>query len=156
MDLLVRSVVAPVNNDPELERRMLPYVQQEEQRMERSLLDVAYDIDDQNTLSLITGPGRIERVGVNISHRNAAHGVSKYIFPLLFLLLRSHSRVVKLASKVVLHKDEFYKAIQSLTQVFNAVQQRINMLSGETVHYVFYSNGYIPPSSYLSPTESPS
>jgi len=113
LDLLIRSVVPTVNHDAELERRMSAYVQQEEHRMEQNLEAVEFDIDDQNTLSLITGPGRIER----------------YVFPLIFLLLRSHSRIIKIGSKVVLHKDEFNKAIQSFTQVFNAVQERINTLS---------------------------
>jgi hypothetical protein len=68
LDLLIRSVAPTVNHDAELERRMSPYVQREEERMEQNLKAVAFDIDDQNTLSLITGPGRIERVRVNISH----------------------------------------------------------------------------------------
>ena len=77
LDLLIRSVVPPVNHDAELERRMSAYVQREEQRMEQNLLAVAFDIDDQNTLSLITGPGRIERVRADL-----------YI-PLAFKLMQS-------------------------------------------------------------------
>jgi hypothetical protein len=57
----------------------------------------------------------------------------KYIFPLIFLLLRSHSWIIKIGSKVVFHKDEFNKAVQSFTQVFNAVQERINTLSGKGI-----------------------
>jgi hypothetical protein len=34
---------------------------------------------------------------------------------------------------MVFHKDEFNKAVQSFTQVFNAVQERINTLSGEGI-----------------------
>jgi len=68
LDLLIRSVVPTVNHDAELERRMSAYVQQEEHRMEQNLEAVEFDIDDQNTLSLITGPGRIERVRENASH----------------------------------------------------------------------------------------
>jgi hypothetical protein len=68
----------------------------------------------------------------------------KYIFPLIFLLLRSHSRVIKVAHKVVLHKDEFNKAIQSLTEVFNAVQQRINTLSGKEITYISYTHRFMP------------
>jgi hypothetical protein len=68
LDLLIRSVVPTINHDTELERRMSSYVEQEEHRMEQNLKDVEFDIDDQNTLSLITGPGRIERVRENASH----------------------------------------------------------------------------------------
>lgn len=66
LDLLVRSVTPTVNHDAELEHRMSPYVSQEEARMEQNLEAVAFDIDDENTLSLIMGPGRIERVSVNV------------------------------------------------------------------------------------------
>ena len=52
LDLLIRSIAPTVNHDAELERRMSSYVQQEEQQMERNLKAVAFNINDQNTLSL--------------------------------------------------------------------------------------------------------
>lgn len=67
LDLLIRSVVPTVQHDAELEQKMSFFVDQEEQRMAENLRAVAFDIDDQNTLSLITGPGRVERVRANIS-----------------------------------------------------------------------------------------
>lgn len=66
IDLLVRSV-APTNTyDPYLDQKMQPYVLEEEMRLEQNLRSVAWEIDDGNTLSLITGPGRIERVCVKL------------------------------------------------------------------------------------------
>jgi hypothetical protein len=136
---------------------MSPYVQQEERRIEQNLKAVAFDNDDQNTLSLITGPGRIERVCLFICvflTNFKAHEVSEqYIFPLIFLLLKSHSRIIEVGCQVVLHKNEFNKAIRSFTQVFNAVQERINMLSGEIIAlHVSYLSLCVC-SSDLSPTE---
>lgn len=62
IDLLVRSVSPTNSYDPDLDQKMQPYVLEEEHRMEQNLRSVAWEIDDANTLSLVTGPGRIERV----------------------------------------------------------------------------------------------
>jgi hypothetical protein len=60
---LLRSV-APYQgaNEADLREKIRPYVLQEEQRIKDNLEAVKYDIDAPNTLALITGPGRIERV----------------------------------------------------------------------------------------------
>ena len=47
-------------------KRFKSYVDGEESRLEQKLKDVHYNIDALDTLSLITGPGRIEKVGATI------------------------------------------------------------------------------------------
>ncbi len=47
-----------------LRQRFESYVNGEEERLRRGLEKVKYKIDAINTLSLITGPGRIEKVYV--------------------------------------------------------------------------------------------
>jgi len=42
--------------------RFISYVQEEEARLRRNLEAVRYSIDAKDTLSLVTGPGRIEKV----------------------------------------------------------------------------------------------
>jgi hypothetical protein len=64
IDLLLRAVTPTTNYDLDLDQKMQPYVREEESRLEQNLRSVAWEIDDANTLSLVTGPGRIERVGV--------------------------------------------------------------------------------------------
>jgi hypothetical protein len=64
IDLLLRSVTPTTNCDQDLDQKMQPYILEEETRLEQNLRSVAWEIDDANTLSLVTGPGRIERVGV--------------------------------------------------------------------------------------------
>jgi hypothetical protein len=63
IDLLLRSVAPTTSYDLDLDQKMQPYVHEEENRLEQNLRSVAWEIDDANTLSLVTGPGRIERVG---------------------------------------------------------------------------------------------
>ena len=48
--------------DDQFRQRATAYAQQEESRMEGNLRLMAYEVDDSSTLSLITGPGRVERV----------------------------------------------------------------------------------------------
>lgn len=52
----------PYDQDEELIARFAPYVKSEEDRIAANLKSVAYEIDEQDTLALVTGPGRIERV----------------------------------------------------------------------------------------------
>jgi hypothetical protein len=60
---LLRSV-APYRgtNDTDLREKTQEYVLQEEARIKANLESIKYDIDAPNTLALITGPGRIEKV----------------------------------------------------------------------------------------------
>ena len=46
----------------ELRERFESYVLVEEERMREQLEDIRYDIDAADTLSLVIGPGRIEKV----------------------------------------------------------------------------------------------
>lgn len=61
----VMTVVDSVNptavNDA-LQVRFKGYIEAEESRLKGNLEAIQYDIDDLDTLSLITGPGRIEKV----------------------------------------------------------------------------------------------
>ena len=53
----------------QLQRRFSSYVEAEEERLRQGLEEVRYDIDAMNTLLLITGPGRIEKVSRAIQLR---------------------------------------------------------------------------------------
>ena len=48
--------------DPTLRQKMSTYIEAEESRMERVLESISFDIDAPETLLLVTGRGRIERV----------------------------------------------------------------------------------------------
>lgn len=63
---ITTTIVASVNvcNDTNeaLQARFSSYVEAEEARIRGNLEAVEYDIDADDTLSLVVGPGRIERV----------------------------------------------------------------------------------------------
>lgn len=54
------------NESDALEARFQSYVDEEEKRLREGLETVRYDIDAIDTLTLVTGPGRIEKVSTGI------------------------------------------------------------------------------------------
>ena len=52
-----------------LQAKFSSYVQEEEARLKDNLAAVDYDIDEMDTLALVTGPGRIEKVSVYLRFR---------------------------------------------------------------------------------------
>ena len=63
VDLLMRSVtIYEDRGDSDLREKIQPYVAEEERRLRSTLESIAWDIDTMDTLALITGPGRIEKV----------------------------------------------------------------------------------------------
>ncbi|KAL1749257.1 hypothetical protein HDZ31DRAFT_27873 [Schizophyllum fasciatum] len=93
--------------------RLRPYTRAEEARLKQRLEGVNYEIDDQSTLQVVKGPGRIER----------------YIFPLLYLILRHHLRLIRLGHAWLLDEAELASASESLYQLMAAVDERVLRLS---------------------------
>jgi hypothetical protein len=87
---------------------------------------------------LPAGPGRIERVGpskvIAVWLANIAP-FSKYIMPLLYLVVKRYLRIIKLACEVVLDRSEIYLAADTIKCVLRAVSQRIANLTGTQVQY---------------------
>ncbi|KAG5731843.1 hypothetical protein E4T56_gene13803 [Termitomyces sp. T112] len=107
-----RSVNPKILSDVELVKMTESYQRYEEERLDANLSDVAYELDTTATVALITGAGRIER----------------YVFPLIYLLLRRHLQVIRLACKHVLDTEEFVTLNESLVSILLAVDQRIESL----------------------------
>lgn len=65
LDALLRSTRPLPDNeriDPELSRITAVYTASEEARLEHNMKAVSYYLDTAGTVTLVTGPGRIERV----------------------------------------------------------------------------------------------
>ncbi|KAF9462351.1 hypothetical protein BDZ94DRAFT_1322722 [Collybia nuda] len=107
-----RSVNPKILSDPELVKITENYTNFEEERLDRNLQDVAYELDTSTTVSLITGEGRIER----------------YVFPLIYLLLRRHLKVITLACNHVLDTEEFVTLNESLVSILLAADHRVQNL----------------------------
>ncbi|KAF5348106.1 hypothetical protein D9756_010797 [Leucocoprinus leucothites] len=97
---------------PELLYITREYTAAEEERLKKNLENIGYDLDTPGTVTLITGPGRIER----------------YLFPLLFLVLKRHLEAFYYARKHIVSDDEFSRMTTSLDSIFDVVRQRIDSL----------------------------
>ncbi|KAJ7090797.1 hypothetical protein B0H15DRAFT_836939 [Mycena belliarum] len=107
-----RSAASPVHEHAQLLRLADQYKKSEEDRLHAQLDGLLYEIDDTATLRLITGQGRIER----------------YVYPLVFQLLKRHYDVMRLACVHVLDEGEFDVMATSLATIFKAVDERTQNL----------------------------
>ncbi|KAJ3543517.1 hypothetical protein NM688_g5844 [Phlebia brevispora] len=105
---LVMSLRAPEDPPPWLEGKFQEYVKYEEERIRKNLVDIHYDIDALDTAYIVSGPGRIE----------------KYIYPLLYLLLKRDIEIFEVAKTKILHKDELWDSADSILWVYDAVWAR--------------------------------
>ncbi|KAG8818704.1 hypothetical protein FRC17_010740 [Serendipita sp. 399] len=113
-DLLVRSVAryTEENNTTTLEEKIKPYMDDEEKRLRTNLEGVGWNIDGFDTLNLVTGPGRIER----------------HLFPLLYLVLDRHLRILRLSNEKILDSSELSAPQQTLYIIFEAALIRMRTL----------------------------
>jgi hypothetical protein len=139
VELLLRSTRSGDSNahkDMRLVRLANKFKAEEEEWMSLQLEDLHYVVDDVSTIPLITGPGRIERVSCicsvcfNPSHGDTHH--SQYVYPLVYLLLKRHFDILRLACLHTLDESEFITMTTSLVNIFKAVNMRTNSLEGVT------------------------
>ncbi|KAH9948257.1 hypothetical protein B0H21DRAFT_847639 [Amylocystis lapponica] len=111
--MIVERVVMSLRGNHEgdaLQERFQSYVDSEEERIKKNLESIQYNIADLETLTLVTGQGRIEKAG--------------YFFPLLYLLLKRDCDIIRIAQKHVLHPDELWDSAESVSWVFSAIYWR--------------------------------
>ncbi|KAJ6530320.1 hypothetical protein B0H19DRAFT_482579 [Mycena capillaripes] len=107
-----RSAPSTIHNDVRLARITDAFKELEEKKLVTHLDRLRYELDDPATLRMITDSRRIER----------------YVYPLLYLLLKRHFDIMRLACIHVLYTDEFEFMSGSLATVFKAVDERTNNL----------------------------
>ncbi|KAG6908277.1 hypothetical protein DXG01_005483 [Tephrocybe rancida] len=113
LELLLRS--SPQDSDiiQELAKLRNEFNADEERRLMVNLNYIKYNIDSPSTVPLITGRGRIER----------------YIYPMVYLLLQQHLKIIQLGRSHTLHPDEFEDMSISLDSIFLVFQYRRDELS---------------------------
>ncbi|KAG6908276.1 hypothetical protein DXG01_005482 [Tephrocybe rancida] len=109
LELLLESPTKAVDPlTPELVKLRDEFCRTEEVRLTANLDKISDFIDSSATVSLVTGPGRIER----------------YIYPLIYLLLKGHIRTIQLASRHSLDYWAFRRGSTSLRSIFSAFDSR--------------------------------
>lgn len=128
---LVKSL-HPTSVPEHIESKFQAYVDFEEERIRRNLADINFDIDALDTVYVVAGPGRIEKVRCQDAFLGfMLMGGSQYLFPIVYLLLKRDLQVFNAAKKEVLHKEELLDSADSLLWVFRAVNYRYLDLTGE-------------------------
>ncbi|KAG8814728.1 hypothetical protein FRC19_001553, partial [Serendipita sp. 401] len=95
-----------------LEEKFRVYANEREERLKNKLETVDWNIDGLDTLSLITGRGRIEQ----------------NLFPLLYLVLRRHLSILRLASEDTLDPTVLEVPAESISTIMDAVSLRMKHL----------------------------
>ncbi|KAF8518252.1 hypothetical protein BU17DRAFT_91087 [Hysterangium stoloniferum] len=109
---LLRSRSPETTEEPELLHLIRQHMSHQEATMTAALKPAKWEIDSADTVSTLLGPGRIE----------------KYLYPLLYLTLRRHYQVFKLASKIALHVMEFESATETIQSILSACVLRTRTL----------------------------
>ncbi|KAJ3710187.1 hypothetical protein C8R42DRAFT_382910 [Lentinula raphanica] len=88
------------------------YTTEEESKLEKKLQSIDFELDGTSTVSLVTGPGRIER----------------FIYPLVYLILKQHVQVMYHARTHILDSREFLDMKGTLIALFSVIYERVDAL----------------------------
>ncbi|KAF5350350.1 hypothetical protein D9757_013724 [Collybiopsis confluens] len=108
----VREAADDIFEDNELDERFKEFVVSEENRMQKMLHILKYRIDAENTLRMVTGPGRLE----------------KYIMPLLYLLFVRVYQIVTQAMTKIIDPKEVFNLLGSFEVIYEALSSRVESL----------------------------
>ncbi|KAF7297297.1 hypothetical protein MIND_00962900 [Mycena indigotica] len=108
----LESGLQPCYVNEALQEKFALYVDAEEARLRGNLEAVDYDLDAANTLTLVTGDGRIER----------------FIMPMLYLLLKRDFEIFRICQKKVIHPDELWDSADTIGWVLSAARERVELL----------------------------
>ncbi|KAJ2916923.1 hypothetical protein MD484_g3503, partial [Candolleomyces efflorescens] len=116
LDSLLRSTQPHVGEydakDGKLKELISNLDGQQEERLLSNLKDLKYNVSSTDKVTLVTGPGRIER----------------FAFPLIYLLLKHHLHVIRLASQYRLCSIELTAHSTSLLNVLDSLRHRADNL----------------------------
>ncbi|KAG1863753.1 hypothetical protein F4604DRAFT_1040818 [Suillus subluteus] len=122
--MLVRSLAGLGAEDSDLDLAQL--VAQRRKALEETLTDklniVKYEIDSKDSIKLF-GSGRMEN----------------FLLPLLYLVIRRHLQIMKLASTVTLVERELESATLTMKNILEGVSLRVDQLAGAFLSHVTIS-----------------
>lgn len=111
--------------------RFKNYILMEEEKLERTLHNVNYFVDDVNTLVMVTGiDKRVEAVSTHAFDylSRSTKPCLQYLLPLLYLILRRTLWIIHQAEFVVLNRQELQQVIHSLRVIRKTVWDRAQEL----------------------------
>ena len=116
-----------------LDGKFQDYVVYEEDRIRKNLRDIHYRIDSLETLSVVAGPGRIEKACDRTIARNISPDILQNVYALLYLLLERDIEVFNLAKTQILHRDELFDSVTNCSYIYDLIDARYTDLKGAGV-----------------------
>jgi len=106
------------------------YLEAEEARLDNNLKAVDYIIDGTDTLTLITGVGRIEKVSTCqlCQHDTWFIYELQTVFPLLYLMIKHQYEIMRTMRTKVLDSRELSEHTNSMLHVRDAIRYRVDDL----------------------------
>ena len=123
----------PLPLNEKMQRRFKEYVDAEEQRLKRNLETVRYRIDDLTTLSIVTGPGQIEKVWRSLRMPSGTDVLRpcQHLFPLVYLMLHRDLQVLRACQNNIVAEGELWDSFDNILNVTIACRNRKEALRGE-------------------------
>ncbi|KAG1762167.1 hypothetical protein EDD22DRAFT_592398 [Suillus occidentalis] len=138
---LVRSLAELGSEDSDLDLAQLTARRREaqEETLATKLNIVKYEIDSKDSIKLF-GSGRIEN----------------FLLPLLYLVIRRHLQIMKLASTVILVERELESATQTILNILEGVFLRVEQLEGAFLSYIMIMMVFLlsPPQNHFVSRET--
>jgi len=116
----------------ELREKFQSHVDAEEERLQKNLEDIKYDIDSYDSVHLISH-GRIETVRSLSLHTRAWLNLEQTLFPMFYLLLQRDLQKISLAREHVLSESELPDALSTIQWITLAARYRMLDLRGEKI-----------------------
>ncbi|KAG6835813.1 hypothetical protein H0H93_014437 [Arthromyces matolae] len=113
LHLLKSTTKATASIHPQLARFRDEFSAAEEEKLLENLEKISYNLDSTATVKLVIGPYRIER----------------YIYPLIYVLLKRHLQVIQLARLHTINMNEFENRGFALLFIFHVFDYRMGELS---------------------------
>ena len=127
-------VIAPVKTtrmDPELLEHFQAFINSEEEHVKKDLEAVHYRIDDLETIVLILGSGRVEKVScffVQTLLFDPRVCSMQSVFPFIYLLLKHHFEILRLCRTVQVRTEELLDSADSVCWAYTALSERYQHL----------------------------
>jgi hypothetical protein len=115
-------------------KKFKSYLEAEEARLGNNLQAVGYIIDGVDTLPLITGVGRVEKVRILTMHTATLDSfVLQTLFPLLYVLMKHHYEIMRIMCTKILNMRELLEGVQGILYINEAVADRVQSLTRMSV-----------------------
>jgi len=125
----VLSQSSSQSTGPDDLKKFKSYLEAEEARLGNNLRAVDYIIDGVDTIPLIAGVGRIEKVRIrNVRFTSLDSPMLQTVFPLLYLLMKRHYDIMRIMRTKVLSMRELVEGAQGIMYIHNAVVYRVQDL----------------------------